>query len=192
MKRDTNIIARAIGITAVVLSIVGGVTFGTLQSQAALLKGNTIQTAIASLQLSGDGTNYSSQLEGYNFGNLVPGGQAQPTNGYPIYLKNVGTTPLAIKLSVASGFSNPNNVDLSKVHVILSPSAGTPQNMTLADLIAANTTGGIAITAGGASRVLPSQGTFFTAQVSLESDAVNGPSASIGNLDFTFGAVATN
>jgi hypothetical protein len=193
MTKASNIgvLSRALLAVVAIVLIVGGVTFATLQSQAAILKGNAILTATASLQLSSTGTTYSSSLDGYVFGNLVPGGQASPYNGYPVYLKNVGTTPLSLKLSVANTVSNTNAVDLSKVHVILTPtSGGAPQNITLADLIAANSTGGVALTQ--ASHLNASQVISYTIQVSLDADAVNGSNGSIGSIDFSFGAVAVN
>lgn len=193
MKRFKNFKAmtRAAGVVAAVVVVVSGVTFAALQSQLGVLKGNTIQTAIASLQVSPDGITYSSSMEGYTFGNLIPGGQPSPSNGYPVYIKNVGTTPLALKLSVSGTISNPNNVDLTKVHVILSSTnGGAPQNVTLQDLITANASGGLAV--NQASHVLPSQVASYTVQVSLETDAVTGSSASLGNIDFNFGALAVN
>ncbi len=193
MRNSGNfgVISRAVAVLAAIAVIVGGVTFATLQSQAAILKGNNIQTATASLQLSSNGTNYSSSLDGYAFSNLIPGGVSVPNNGYPIYLKNVGTVPLALRLSVTSTITNPNNVDLSKVHVILNPtSGGIPQNITLADLISANPTNGIALSQ--ANRITAGQSFAYTIQVSMETDAVSGPTASIDNIDFNFGAVAVN
>lgn len=193
MKRfqNTKAVMRAAGVVTAVVIAVGGVTFAALQSQIGVVKGNTIQTAVASLQVSPNGTTYASTMDGYVFGNLIPGGQPTPINGYPVYVKNVGTSPLAVKLSVSGTVDNPNNVDLSKVHVILSPtSGGAPQNMLLSDLIAAASSGGIAVNQAG--HIIPTQVISFTMQVSLESDAINGPNATLSNVDFNFGALAVN
>lgn len=190
VKKNKSIkaISRAALSIMAIAAIVGGVTFATLQSQAAILKGNTIQTATASLQLSSNGTTYSSSLDGYAFSNMIPGGVAVPNNGYPVYLKNVGGTPLALRLSVVGAVTNTDNVDLAKVHVILTPtSGGVPQNITLANLI-----GGTGVALTQATRLTPNQAQAYTIQVSLDADAVSGPSATIGNIDFSFDATAIN
>jgi hypothetical protein len=184
---------QAMGIIVATLVVVSGVTFAALQSQQAILKGNSIQTAVANLKLSADNINYSNSLDGYTFGGLIPGGNPTPLNGDPIYTRNDGTTALALKLSVNSTLTNPNTVDLEKVHVILTPfGGGVAQNMTLADLIAANTTGGIPLTIAGANHLTPSANTGFMMQISLENDAVSGASATIGSLEFDFDATAVN
>ncbi len=193
MKRftTTKALARAIGIVGAVIIVVSGVTFAALQSQQAVLKGNTIQTAVANLQVSSNGTTYSNSLDGYVFSSLIPGGQPSPLNGYPVYLKNGGSTALALKLAISKPISNPDNVDLSKVHVILSPlGAGAPQNITLQDLITSTTSGGVALSQ--MTRLIASQVTGFTLQISMDSDAVSGPSATISDIDFSFGATAVN
>ncbi|HXE10222.1 MAG TPA: hypothetical protein VN554_02240, partial [Verrucomicrobiae bacterium] len=93
---------RAISVIVAVLVMVGGVTFAALQSQQDTLAGNTVETATANLQLSTDGTTYGSSRSGFDFNNLVPGGQAVPAAGYSVYLKNNGGTPLALKMAVSS------------------------------------------------------------------------------------------
>ena len=192
MKQSTSakILSWTAGLVALIAVIFTTAAFAALQSQPGVLRGNTIQTAVASLQVSANGTTFGSTIDGYAFSNLLPGGAPSPTNGYPVYVKNVGTSPLALKLSVAGTVSNPDNVDLSKVHVIISPLTGAGQNLTLQDLIAANTTGGISI--NQASHIIPSQIASFTIQISLDADAMTGPSATLSNIDFNFGALAVN
>ncbi len=193
MELFTNIkaLTRGISIIAAVLVVASGVTFAALQSQPGILQGNTIQTAIASLQVSPNGTTYSSTMQGYGFGNLIPGGQPTPTNGYPVYIKNVGTTPLALKLSISSPVANPDNVDLNKVHVILSStSGGTPQNVTLQDLITAHNSGGLSV--NQAPHVIPTQVVGYVIQISMDADAMTGSTASLSNIDFNFGALAVS
>lgn len=134
---------RTGGILVAVSVIAGGVAYAALQSQPVKLSGNTIQTATADLLLSADGVNYGASQPGFVFGQLVPGGAAVPAAGNPVFLKNTGGTPLSLLLSVSSLPANLDSVDLSKVHVILSPTAGgSVQNFTLQGLIAAATTGG--------------------------------------------------
>jgi hypothetical protein len=189
MKRIS--IKQAIFVTAVIIGLATGATYALLQSQLGIVKDNIIQTAIANLQVSSSGTNYSNTMEGYAFGNLIPGGQPTPMNGYPIYLKNVGTTPLDVKLGISSPVNNPDNVDLSKVKVILTPTYGGAQQIfTLQELIAANATGGKLV--NQAIHMIPTQVFQMTMQVSMDSDAISGPGATLSNVNFNFGGVAVN
>lgn len=184
---------QALAIIGAIVVTVSGVTFASLQNQVVVLKGNSIATAVAELKLSKDNVIYASILDGYTFGSLVPGGSPSPANGNPIYLQNSGSTPLSAKLSVSSGLSNPDNINLAKVHVILSGfGGGAPQNITLQELIAADMTGGIALTVPGLSRINNGGNAGFTMQVMLDGDAVTGSSGNIGNLIFNFNATAIN
>ena len=177
---------RFIGLLAAVVTVVSGVTYAALQSQNATLKGNTIQTALASLQLSTDGTTYSSSLSGYAFSNLVPGGQPMPNVGYPVYVKNTGTSQLQLSLNIGSQFTNADSLNLSKVHLILDPFAGgVSQNILFSDLVAAD---GVKLTQFAVLNAGQSTGYFM--RVSLEADAMSGPSATLGNVDFNFSGVA--
>lgn len=193
MKRFKHKIAllRATGVVTAVVIIVSGVTFAALQSQQDKLIGNTIETATANLQLSTDGTNYSDSHAGFDFNNIVPGGQAVPTAGYPFYLKNAGGTPLSLKMAVSSTPANPNIVDLGKVNIVLTPVAtGTSaQTFTLQSLIASSASGGLAITSGNLASGASQQ---FKLQVSMAADAVSGPTASLGNIDFSFSGTAVS
>ncbi len=190
-SKTSKLMLWSIGMMCALLLVVSGVTFAALQSQPAVLQGNTIQTAVASLQVSPNGVNYSSTMDGYVFGNLVPGGLSSPANGYPVYIKNVGTTPLAVRISVNSPITNPNSVDLSKAHIILAPaSGGAAQNNILQDLITAGSTGGLAV--NQASHLLPGEVTNFLLKASLDSDAFSGPGATLSNIDFSFSAIAVN
>lgn len=193
MKRNRTTIIRAVGVVGATVALVGGVTFAALQSQLGVLRGNIIQTATASLQVSNNNVTYGATIEGFAFGNIVPGGQASPANGYPVYVRNVGTSPLALKLSVKGPLANPDNVDLSKVHVLLDPvGGGVLQNILLSDLIAADSTGGLAVTSASAVHLNPSVTTSFLVRVSMDADAVSGPGATISNIDFNFGGTAVN
>jgi hypothetical protein len=180
---------RTLGVIASVVAVVSGVTFAALQSQQVKFTGNTIETATANLSLSSDGVNFSATQTGFDFSNIVPGGQPVPQSGYSIYLKNGGGTPLALKLAVSTTPSNPNNVDLNKVNVVLTPvGSGSPQTFTLQSLITANTTGGVAITTP--SELFVGNTTHFTLQVSMATDAITGSGASLGNIDFAFNGLA--
>ncbi|MDB5164492.1 MAG: hypothetical protein JWL89_118 [Candidatus Saccharibacteria bacterium] len=185
--------------TAVLLAcmlIVGGVAFAALISLQNKVTGNTIETATANIQISRDsGTTYASTVNGFDFPNLYPGGPAYPSgNGYFILIKNTGTVPLGLKFGVSSSPTNLSGIDLSKVNVTVvfmgldglftvNPS----QTFNLAELVSANTSGGVTLnlptplTVGGYQR--------FGIQVSLAADAVVGSNASIGNIDFAFAGV---
>src|SRR6476661_7849270 len=76
-------LARAIATIAAVGVMVTGVTFAALQSQQAVLSGNTIQTASANLLIgtaSPTSTAFSNSHSGFSFTEIVPGGPAQPAN----------------------------------------------------------------------------------------------------------------
>lgn len=192
-RRKTSWLAfsRASVTVVAVLAVVAGVTFAALQSQAATLKGNTIQTAVASLKVSSDDVTYTNTLTGYQFNNLVPGGDPMPSSGYHLYLRNDGTTPLAVKLSAATTLNNPDNVDLSKVYVVLEPGFNAPtQRISLKDLMTDDSTAGVALTS--ATRMAANQSLPYLVRVAMDADAVTSPSASINNLDLKFGAQAVN
>jgi hypothetical protein len=190
MKKQSNQTAvfRAIGVIAVLVVIVSGVTFAALQSQQDTLTGNTIQTATANLQLSTDGTSYNNSHAGFDFTNIVPGGAAVPTAGYGFYLKNGGGTPLTLKLAVTSTPTNPDSVDLSKVSVLLTTvGSGTPiQTFSLQSLL---TNGGVSLTGNSLATGTAQQ---YKLQVSMTTDAVSGSSASLGNIDFAFSGTAAS
>jgi hypothetical protein len=192
MKQSRHMaLLRAVSVVAAVMVIISGVAFAALQSQQDTLTGNTVETATANLQLSTDGTSYSNSHAGFDFNNIVPGGQPVPTTGYAFYLKNSGGTPLSLKMAVSSTPVNPNSVDLNKVNVVLTPVAtGTSaQTFTLQSLIAASSAGGLAVTSGNLASGASQQ---FKLQVSMAADAVSGSAASLGNIDFSFSGTAVS
>jgi hypothetical protein len=193
MKRSRNIstrikrlraAGRAVGVAAAVVVTVSGVTFAALQSQQNKLTGNIIQTATANLQISTDGVRYGNSQAGFFFSGLVPGGSAVPTSGYGIWLKNSGDADMTPKLAVTSVPTNPDNVDLSKVRVILTPNNGTPQSYTLQSLITAAPNGGVNLTAP--TVLFSGSPVAMTIKVSMDADAFIGNNTSLGNIDFTF------
>lgn len=179
---------RAIGVVAAVVAIVSGVTFAALQSQQNTLTGNTIETATANLQLSTNGTNYVNTATGFDFNSVIPGGSAVPTAGYALYLRNTGSTTLGLKLAIVSTPSNPANVDLSKVNVLLTTvgSATPAQSFTMQSLIDAGGTGGATVSGNLAASATQQ----YKLQVSMAADAVTGNSAALGNIDFAFSGEA--
>ncbi|HVX24421.1 MAG TPA: hypothetical protein VG992_03720 [Candidatus Saccharimonadales bacterium] len=182
---------RSLLITALVVVGVSSIAYAALTSQPAIVKGNTIQTGTANLLVSADGTNYSNSVSGYTFGGLIPGGQAMPNNvgnGYPIYVKNAGNTGLLVSLSIPAGFTNPNNLDLSKAHLILTPmEGGAAQTYSLQALAA-----GPVQLSGAIGHIAVGQSFGYAMQVQLDSDAVTGSSASLSNLEFDFVGTGVN
>lgn len=166
----------------------GGVSYALLQAVPVTVSGSVIQTTTANLAIGQNGTQYGASLTGFQFSNVVPGGQSMPLSGYPVYIKNTGGAPLLLKFSVARTPSNPDNVDLSKVNIILTPiGGGSPQTFTLAALVAAHATGGLAV---NTPLQLPAgQAQQYTLQVSMLSDAVSSGGATIGDIDFAFSGI---
>ena len=191
VKRSNNFkaLARALGIVSAAVILVGGVTFAALQSQRNTLAGNTIETATANLLLGTDGTTFGNSHAGFDFNNLIPGGQAVPATGYSVYLKNDGGTALALKLAVNSVPTNPNNVDLSKVNILLTTvgSGSGAQTFSLQALMAAAATSGLDITGSHLSVGTTQQ---YKLQISMAADALTGSVAALGNIDFTFTGLA--
>jgi len=177
--------ARSLTVIGAVLISVGGISYAALQSQPAKLTGNTIETATASLQLSTDGTNFSSSLPGFDFNNIVPGGSPQSSS---FTFRNNGSIPVALHVAVSSTPINPNDVDLSKVNVTLTPAGNPAQTFNLAALMAANNNGGLLLT--NPTQLFVGNRLLMTIQVSMAADALTGPSATIGNIDFAFTGTA--
>jgi len=179
-------LARAIGILSAVGIATTLVTFAAIQSSGNALAGNTIQTATASLQISTDGTTFSStNVPGFTFSGLVPGGSPQPgANNDIVYLKNSGTATLKLSLTIPTLPTVTGTVDLSKVSVLLTPpsSLGLPaitQTIPLSGLIA----GQVAI---NNSLVNVNSVVSYHVQISMASDAVSGNGATISGLDLSF------
>lgn len=185
--RQPSSIFKAGAIALSIVAISSGISFAALTSQDKLT-GNTISTATANLGISIDGVNFGPTQTGLSFAGIVPGGQAVPIDGYDVLVKNIGSTSLALKLSVSNTLSNPDNVDLNKVHVILEPfSGGSVQNFSLQALIDSNLSGGIAVIS--ANQLTPNTVMAYRIRVSMETDAVNSASATVSNLDFNFNGV---
>lgn len=194
MKRFHAIkpVVRAIAVMAAVGVTVTGITFAALQSQSAALTGNSIETASANLQISKDNTadSFSSSTTGYDFTNVLPGGPAVPAEGNTFYLRNGGTTDLALKLSVnGTQISADTSLALSSVYIILTAPDSSTQKLALPSLFTAtNPAGtdlGITLDAGTTGQ--------FKVQVQMDSNALSGAttsSAAIKNVALSFGGTA--
>ncbi|HEY5442356.1 MAG TPA: hypothetical protein VIJ68_02365 [Candidatus Saccharimonadales bacterium] len=171
-----------------VLGVIAGVAFAALQSQS-LLTGNSIETATADLQISTDGNTYAALRPGFDFHGLIPNGPGVPAAGYPIYLKNSGGTELGLNIYLNGPPSNPNNVDLNLVVVKFMCGADGDQEFTLQELLDAKADGGVPVT-GHCGAVDIGTSREYRLQIAMNLDSVNGPSASLGNIDFAFSGVA--
>jgi hypothetical protein len=186
--RKLPITTKAAVIVLAIFGLSGGISFAGLISQP-MLTGNTISTATANLQLSTDSINFSNNIPGFSFTGLMPGGEAVPITGYTVQLKNTGETSLAIKFGVANTLVNDGGLDLTKVHVILTPmGSGSPQNFVLQSVITADKSGGALVLSP--IKLLPSSIAAYRMQVSLDADTVISQSATISNLSFLFSGVA--
>ncbi|HET7059801.1 MAG TPA: hypothetical protein VFH99_00565 [Candidatus Saccharimonadales bacterium] len=177
---------------AALILLVGGVAFALLQSQTKLT-GNSISTVSTGLLISQNDSNYGPTTAGYNFSGVIPG--AQPSQTEHFVLKNTGSTALALKLGVTSMPANPSNIDLNKVHVILTPYStttfmpGTPQSFSLQSLMD-SADSGVAI--DYPDPLAASTKEEFNIQMSMDADAVSGSSASLSNIDLGLIGVATS
>jgi hypothetical protein len=177
---------RAVLVLAAVGLIVGRATFAALQSQQAVLAGNTIESATAALQLSTDGATYVSSVQGFTFAGLIPGGPAMPSQygGKPLWFKNNGNATLAVKAMISTAPNITGDVDLTKVFVVLNPaSGGAAQTISLAALQSAATNGGVTLTM---PVITPGTQVQYNIQVSMAADAFTGNSATIQNLNIVF------
>lgn len=191
-QKFANLKGRSAGLLVALLIVAGGVAFALLQSQAKLT-GNSISTQSAGLLISQNDTNYGQTTTGYSFANIIPGSQSSQTEHF--MLKNTGTSPLALKISVTSVPANPSNIDLTKVHVILTPYStvtympGTSIDYTLQSLVDAGSTGA---PVDYPSPLAVGTKEEFNIKVAMDADAVNGANASLSNIDLGFTGVASN
>ena len=178
---------RAIMIIASVTILATGVTYAALQSQQAVLTGNSISTGTADLKIGTSATSFAASRAGFSFGNVIPGAVPSPTEGNSFYLKNYGAPALALRVGVNTVPVNTANVDLSKVWVNLTRiDTSSTQKYALSALVSGGSTAPLAITdplAGGAAAQ-------FKVQVSMEADAFTGQTADITGIDLVFTGVA--
>jgi hypothetical protein len=103
------------------------------------------------------------------------------------YLKNYGTPLLGLKVAVSSVPTNTNNVDLSKVFLVLTRiDTNSTQSLALDKLVSSNAAGGLAMTDTLAGGVVAQ----YKAQIQMSTDAFSGTNADIGGIDLVFSGVA--
>lgn len=187
MKKSKRMrgLKRSILIATLSVGLAGGAAYAVLSSQQNTLTSNTISTATANLQIGLNSTDFNNTHIGFDFNNIVPGGQPVPLTGHPFYLRNAGGTPLSLKFMINSVPTGSSNVDLSKVDILLTTvGSGTPiQSFNLQTLLASSASGGVLIAGNNLDIGATQQ---YKLQVSMSSDAVTGSSASLGNIDFAF------
>lgn len=185
--RNFQPLFRAITVIASVAVLVTGVTFAALQSQQAVLTGNSIESATADLRVSGTGSSYSSTKAGFAFGDVIPGGPATGPAANSFYLKNYGTPTMVLKAAISTVPVNPDSVNLEKVYVVLSRvDTNATQKLSIAALVGGYATGGVSLTdnlAGG-------QAAQYKAQVAMDADAFTGQKAEISGIDIVFRGTA--
>jgi hypothetical protein len=194
MKRVKGVspLVRVASIISIILAMVTGVTYAALQSQNVKLSGNSIQSATANLLIGTSLGSMGNSSVGFTFPNVEPGGAAVPAAGNVFYLKNSGTTDLTLHMSIDQ-FSNSGNVDLMKVHIILTPTSGaggSPQMLSLGALIDAYNSGGVNLGLKIASNTSAS----YEVRATMDADAMTGgPSsgATIGGIEFVFSGVTS-
>jgi hypothetical protein len=167
---------RTAAVSLVVAAVVAGAAYAILQSRGELT-GNTISTANEHLLISVDGREYMDSLPGFSFDNLIPGGWPEPVSGYPVMLRNFGSTPLDLRLALDGAPSNPNNADLNQFSFALMDNGeGTPRLFTLGSL-----------SGDGQSlndQIGPGESRQYTLQVQAADGAPQGISISDVNLSF--------
>ncbi len=187
-KRSSNFqpIARAMVVVSAVVVLATGVTFAALQSQRAILTGNSIQTASADLKIGTTATSFGATRTGFSFSGLVPGGAAVPADGNTFYLKNGGTANLALKVTTNAPPTNLGEVNLDKVYILVSrtdlATPSTPQKLSLSSLVGSPATGGLVLTDTLAGTTVGQ----YKIQAVMDEDAFSGQSAEIGGIDLVF------
>jgi len=176
---------RAVGVVSAVGVLVTGVTFATLQSQQAVLSGNTIQSATADLRIGTTASTFSASRTGFSFDNLVPGGPAMPADGFSFYLKNYGTAALSLKLNAGGSLTNTSSVDLSKVKLRLTRVDNSAEQTVDMQTLASS---GLALT----DPIAPSAVVQYKLRASMDADAFSGSAATIGGIDLVYSGTAAN
>lgn len=184
--RRTKIMLASLLLSAAIVAVVGGFAYAILRSQTTHIEGNSITTASANIELSTDGMGYGSTVPGFNFANIVPGGAPVPADGHSVYVKNIGSTPLSLTLSSAPSLVNQDNVDLSKVYVLVTATQGSTEQFTLHDLV--NTQNGVALSMPGGLQA----GQVHMIKLQVAVDASVGQGLSLHNIRLSLSGALAN
>lgn len=173
---------RAVGVLSAVGILVTSVTFAALQSQQAALTGNTIQSATADLRIGTSASTFEPTRPGFNIKDVVPGGPAMPADGFTMYLKNYGTVPLNVRLTMGGALVNSSQVDLSKVHLRVDRTDNSHSVSASLQTLASE---GLDL----GDTVQPGTGgvTQYKLRVYMDINAFSGQSATLSGMDLIFG-----
>lgn len=173
--RRIKLMVASLLLSAIIVVVMSGFAYAILRTQTTHIEGNTITTASANIELSTDGMGYSHTVPGFHFANIVPGGTPLPTAGHTVYVKNIGSTPLSLSLSSLPALINQDNIDVSKVYVLVTTAHGTEQ-FTLHDLV--TTPQGVALTLPGGLQA----GQVHIIKLQVAVDASVGQGLSLSNV----------
>lgn len=109
--------------TGLVVGAATGLVVAVLVSNLVFVAGSRITTASANLSVSDDGVSFSRDIPGFEFTNIMPGSQLQPSAGKPLYLRNNGTSRLGLqlKLEPLPITMLGADIDLTKFYIALTP-----------------------------------------------------------------------
>lgn len=184
--RRIKLMLASLLLSAAIVAVIGGFAYAILRSQTTYITGNTITTASANIELSTDGMGYSSTVPGFNFANIVPGGAPMPTDGHALYVKNIGSTALNLSLSSSSSLINQDNIDLTKVSVLVATEQGGTQQFSLHELVTAQD--GVPLTM--ADSLQPGQVLVVTLRVAVQSSVSQG--LSLNNVTLSLSGSLAN
>lgn len=174
---------RAVVVISAVAVMATGVTYAALQSQQATLTGNSMQTATADLRIGTSASSFAASRTGFAFNNLVPGGAAVPTEGNTFYLKNYGSVPMTLKVTIGATPANTNAVDLTKTYLVFTRvDTNVSQKISVQSLVASEPTGGTVLTDNIDGNAVGQ----YKVQAIMDEDAFTGTSASVGAMDIIF------
>lgn len=181
-----------IGLTLLILvGLMGGLVVAMLKSPPAEVQGNTISTTTASLQVSPDNVTYDQTMAGFAFQDIQPDGPPSPEPGYPVYLKNTGSSPLKVSLGTNVNVENPDGVDFAGVHIIWTEQNGERHDMTLTDFVEA-ARNNLDFPVVGAFHLQQGEVYRITFQVTIDSQSLGAAHVSLRNIVFVFRAVAAD
>lgn len=182
-------IARSVGVIGATATLVSGITFAALTSNAAALTDNTVSSATASLKIS-DGGPFDVTKHGFNITGLIPGSGSGKKD---FYLANTGTVPLKLTVHVPAappapadgyGFTGFENL---KVSISNEATGGTVLNTDMAALLAGEVALPEELAAGAqGSTANPTAPGHYSVSYDINPDAVTGGHAGVGNFNLVF------
>jgi len=182
-------LTRSAGVIGAIVILMSGVTYAALQSPQAMLLNNSISSATADLRIGTSPASFAATRTGFGFSDIIPGGPAMPLDGNIFYLKNYGTATLGLRVSIGSIPINSSNVDLAKVSFVLTRvDTSTSQTFTAQALVDSYLTGGMLLTDNIAGGVVAE----YKLQATLATDAFNGQTAAISDIDIVFVGTGIN